>query len=82
MSTGNRKPDYDGRMADRLTKLEENVAKLTADVVELRVSVEVLKKTSATKADLLELKNSLIMWFVGAILIAQLIPAMTRIFFP
>lgn len=74
-----RNPDYDANMDDRLTRLEESVAKLTLDLVELRVAVDVLKKTSVTKADLLEVKNSLIMWIVGAILVSQFVPAMTKI---
>lgn len=52
------------RMVDRLTVLERDVA--------------VIKSNYATKADVSDAKNSIIMWVVSAILLAQLLPEILK----
>ena len=71
-------PPYDSDM-------EARVARLEADVAIIKIDVAVIKANGATKADLAELKGTIkaeiaeaktgiIMWVVGAIFVAQLLP--------
>lgn len=74
-------PDYDEDMDARLAKLEQDVTALMADAQEMLVDLKVLQKTSATKQDIAEATASIIMWVVAAVLLGQLVPAMTRLLF-
>lgn len=63
--------------------MEVRVAKLEAfaqDTRERLVRMETRMESFATKADLAEAKNSIIMWVVSAILLAQLLPAILKKF--
>ena len=60
-------PPYDGGM-------ETRVAKLEADLTAIKVDLAVIKASGATKSDLAEAKSSIILWVVGAIFVAQLLP--------
>jgi hypothetical protein len=69
-------PPYDGGMEARLTKLEI-AAQETRDRL---LRIETKMDQYATKADLAEAKNSIVMWVVSAILLAQLLPAVLKKF--
>ena len=53
-----------------------------ADIAELRSSTkaDIAELKSSMKADLAEAKTAIIMWVVGAIFLAQLLPTVVRIF--
>jgi hypothetical protein len=78
-------PPGNGGMEARLARLEENVAAIQADV-------HIIKMTGASKLDIAECKiliaecktavaetkASILMWVVGSIFLAQLIPEFIR----
>lgn len=71
---------YDGGMEARLARLE-------SDLAAMKIDIAVIKATGATKSDLAGLrteiaqtKSSIIMWVVSAIFIAQLLPALLKLF--
>jgi hypothetical protein len=57
-------------------ELTERVAHLEKEVAAIKTDVAVIKSNYATKADVLDAKNSVIMWVVAAIFMAQLLPMM------
>lgn len=87
---GGEPPDNRG-MESRVAKLEA-IAEKTGErlnAIDVRLSrietrIEAFEKdayrTFATKADLAEAKNSIVMWVVSAILLAQLLPAILKKF--
>lgn len=83
--------DDNGGMDARLTKLEDLAEKTGERLVSIEKDMAILKadlgsfkseafRAFATKADLSEAKNSIIMWVVSAILLAQLLPALLKKF--
>lgn len=63
-----------------ITPMEARLAKLEATLPQLQTDLAVLKSNYATKADVAEAKNSIIMWVVSAILLAQLLPPLLKKF--
>ena len=60
-------------------EMESRVTKLEADVTAIKMDLAVIKATMATKADIAEAKASIIMWVVGAVFLAQLVPSMIKV---
>ncbi|MET0266292.1 MAG: hypothetical protein ABW202_11805 [Duganella sp.] len=56
--------------------MEQRIEKLESELVAIKVDLGILKANSATKADLAEAKATIIMWVVGAIFLAQLLPGL------
>lgn len=86
LDKGGEPPD-DGRMEARVAKLESLAEKTEKDLSEIRLDLvkvngkmEEFSRYYATKADVMEAKNSIIMWVVSAILLAQLLPALLKKF--
>lgn len=75
LRNGTEPPD-NGKMEARIAKLETSLQQLQVDVAVLRSD----SKHYATKADVSDAKNSVIMWVVSAILLAQLLPALLKKF--
>jgi hypothetical protein len=73
-------PPYDGDMEARVAKLESIAEKTSERLATLEKDVAVIKSNYATKADVSDAKNSIIMWVVSAILLAQLLPAILKKF--
>ena len=78
-SNGGGQPPMD--LTDRVEKLESHVAETRNDIFDLKTDVAIIKSNYATHADIAKLetkieasKNSIIMWVVGAIFLAQLLP--------
>jgi hypothetical protein len=70
-------PPHDGEMDERVKKLEDWAEKSRGDLhsIDLRlVKIDTRMDAFATRADVSEAKNSIIMWVVGAIFVAQLLP--------
>lgn len=72
-------------MEARVTKLEaiaektgERLAQIDVRLNRIESKQDEFTKHYATKADLTDAKNSIIMWVVGAILFAQLLPAILK----
>jgi hypothetical protein len=80
-------PPHDGDMEARISKLETIAEKTEKDLADIRVDLvkangkmDEFFKHYATKADVMDAKNSVIMWVVSAILLAQLLPALLKKF--
>jgi hypothetical protein len=71
-------PPDDGDMEKRITKLEAMADRTSERLGSLERDVAVIKSNYATKADVSDAKNSIIMWVVSAIFLAQLIPALLK----
>lgn|GEM_PF-3044017 len=67
-------------MEARVAKLEAIAEKTAERLTTLERDVAVIKSNYSTKADVAEAKNSVIMWVVSAILLAQLLPAILKKF--
>ena len=63
----------DGQMEKRIEKLETELAAIKLDL-------GIIKATCATKSDLAEVKSSIILWVVTAVVLAQLLPGLLRKF--
>ncbi len=68
-------PDNDG-MQTRVAKLEALAEKTDACLHAIERDLAVMR--AETKAQIAEAKNSIIMWVVGAILLAQVLPAVLK----
>lgn len=77
---------YDWRMT-----IEARLGRIEADIAVMKIDIAILKATTATKSDITELragqkaslaeaKSSIITWVVSAVFIAQLLPALLKIF--
>lgn len=70
---GGEREAYDQAMENRIQKLETELATIKTDVA-------VIKSNYATKADVAEAKNTIIIWVVSAFLLAQLLPVLLKKF--
>lgn len=73
-------PPHNGDMEARVAKLESLAEKTSEKLTALEKDLAVVKSNYATKADIAEAKNSIIMWVVSAVLLAQLLPAILKKF--
>ena len=73
-------PPDNGDMEARVAKLESLAEKTSERLTAIEKDVAVIKSNYATKADIAEAKNSVIMWVVSAIFLAQLLPAILKKF--
>ena len=77
----------DGGMESRVAKLEaiaqSTDARLTGierDIAVVKSQIDGFTKLYASKADVSDAKNSIIMWVVSAVLLAQVLPALLKKF--
>jgi hypothetical protein len=67
-------------MEARIGKLESLGDRIVERLGTLERDVAVIKSNYATKADISDAKNSIVMWVVSAILLAQLLPTLLKKF--
>lgn len=67
-------------MEARIGKLEALVDKVVERLDALKRDVAVIKSNYATKADISDAKNSIVMWVVSAVLLAQILPTLLKKF--
>lgn len=75
--------DMEARVAKLETIAEKTGDKLVAiekDLSVIKTQMDAFTKHYATKADLTDAKNSIIMWVVSALFLAQLLPAILKKF--
>lgn len=65
---------YDPRMEERVKKLEAATERTLDRLVAIERDIAVVKSNYATTTTVADAKNSIIMWVVGAIFVAQLLP--------
>jgi hypothetical protein len=63
---------------DRLTRIDTRLDGLDARMYAVEKDLAVIKSNYATKADVLEAKNSVIMWVISAVFLAQLLPILLK----
>ncbi|QHI97551.1 hypothetical protein GT347_05830 [Xylophilus rhododendri] len=67
-------------METRVSKLEALAEKSGERLSAIERDLAVVRSNYATRTDVAEAKNSVIMWVVSAILLAQLMPALLKKF--
>lgn len=77
---GSGEPPDNGAMEARVAKLESHAEKTGERLAAIEKDLAVIKSNYATKADIAEAKNSIIMWVVSAILLAQVLPPLLKKF--
>jgi hypothetical protein len=75
----NRPHDKDGGGTGGGDDMQQRIRDLEKDVGSIKTDIAVMKSNYATKEDVSNAKNSIIMWVVGAVIFAQLIPALPSI---
>jgi outer membrane murein-binding lipoprotein Lpp len=63
---------------ERLNKLGVQVGELNARMFAVEKDLAGIKSNYATKADVLEAKNSVIAWVISAVFLAQLLPVLLK----
>jgi hypothetical protein len=60
--------------------MDIRVQKVENDLASLNIDMAVVKSNYATRTDIVEAKNSIVMWVVTAVILVQLFPLLLRKF--
>jgi hypothetical protein len=60
--------------------MDIRVKKVESDLASLNIDMAVVKPNYATRTDIVEAKNSIVMWVVTAVILVQLFPLLLRKF--
>jgi hypothetical protein len=74
------RPPYDENMKTRIEKLESDIAAIKIDLGILKANSATKSDIAETKALISEAKSSIIIWVAAAIVLAQLLPAILKLF--
>lgn len=72
-------PPNDGGMEARVKLLEDAMLSVKTDLAVIKATHATKEDIQGTKRDISEAKSSIIMWVVGAVFLAQLLPALPAI---
>jgi hypothetical protein len=61
-------------------QMDIRVKKVENDLASLNIDMAVVKSNYATRTDIVEAKNSIVMWVVSAVILAQAFPLLLRKF--
>ena len=70
---------YNDDMEARVKALEDSLATVRTDLALIKATHATKEDIQGAKRDIAEAKNSIIMWVVSAIFLAQLLPTLPRI---
>jgi DNA-binding ferritin-like protein len=76
--TGGGEPPGGPQMEARIGKLEALADKIAERLGTLERDVAVIKSNYATRSDIADAKNSIVMWVVSVILLAQVLPGVLK----
>lgn len=69
----------DDDMEARITALEKDVAAIKVDVAVIKANGATKSDVAETKAAISEAKTAIVLWVVGAIILAQLVPSLLKL---
>lgn len=78
VDTSPKRADDDG-MDARITALEKDVAAIKVDVAVIKANGATKSDVAETKAAISEAKTAIVLWVVGAIILAQLVPSLLKL---
>jgi hypothetical protein len=70
----------DGEMEARITALEKDVAVIKVDVAVIKANGATKSDIADTKAVISDAKTSIILWVAGVVILAQVLPAVLKLF--
>ena len=73
-------PPHNGSMEARVQALEKSAQETRERLIRIEAKQDEFIKHYATKADLTDAKNTIIMWVVSAVLLAQVLPSILKKF--
>ncbi|WP_272520996.1 hypothetical protein [Providencia sp. PROV202] len=66
-------------MDSKLNSLEKEINKMKNDLHEVKTNIAVIKSNYSTKEALAASANKIILWFVGSVILTQLLPMVVRV---
>lgn len=69
----------ENNMDSKLNSLEKEINKMKNDLHEVKTNIAVIKSNYSTKEALAASANKIILWFVGSVILTQLLPVVARV---
>ena len=80
MLQGSGEPPDNGDMDAQVTALEKDMKEVRERLIKIEAKLDGMPSLFTTKPDLSEAKTQIIMWVVGAVLFAQVLPPLLKRF--